>query len=88
MSGGLIEGGIEEQTEQCFENIRSVLKAAGLNLEHVVKTTVFLTDINDFKAMNGVYASQFEKPCPARTTIGVASLPLGARIEIEVVAKK
>ena len=86
-TGKLLEGGVPAQTEQCFKNLFNVLKAAGLTPEHVVKVNVFLTDINDFAAMNEVYAKQFSKPFPARTTIGVASLPLGARIEIELIAR-
>ena len=87
-TGRLKEGDVGEQTAQCFANLFKVLKAGGLGPEDVVKVNVFLTDMGDFAAMNEVYASQFEKPYPARTTIGVAALPLGARIEIELVARK
>lgn len=78
---------IEEQTEQVFRNLRAVLSAAGASLDDVVKTTVFLVDIGDFAAMNAVYARQFGDEPPARSTIGIASLPLGARVEIELIAR-
>ena len=86
-TGKLLEGGVPVQTEQCFRNLFNVLKAAGLTSDQVVKVNVFLTDMTDFAAMNEVYSKQFTKPFPARTTIGVASLPLGARIEIEMIAR-
>jgi len=86
-TGKLVEGSIGEQTEQCFKNLFQVLEAAGLNAGDVISVQVFLTDMDDFSAMNAVYAQQFSKPYPARTTIGVASLPLGARIEIAMTAK-
>lgn len=86
-TGRLREDSLEAQTEQCFQNLFKVLEAAGLGPDHVVKVNVFLTDMGDFAAMNQVYARQFSQPFPARTTIGVASLPLGARIEIEMVAR-
>jgi 2-iminobutanoate/2-iminopropanoate deaminase len=87
-TGKLVEGGIAAQTAQCFKNLFGVLTAGGLTPENVVKVNVFLTDMGDFKAMNEVYAQQFEKPYPARTTIGVAALPLGACIEIEMIASR
>lgn len=87
-TGRLLAGGIESQTEQSFRNLFAVLTAAGLSPEDVVKVNVYLTDMADFSAMNTVYARQFSPPYPARTTIGVASLPLGARIEIELIARK
>ncbi|SCZ78787.1 RidA family protein [Acidaminobacter hydrogenoformans] len=87
-TGLLKEGGIPEQTKQCFVNLFSVLEAAGLSQEDVVKVNVYLTDMGSFKAMNEVYEKQFSAPFPARTTIGVASLPLGASIEIEMIAKR
>lgn len=86
-TGKLVAGSIGEQTAQCFKNLFLVLDAAGLNAGDVVSVQVFLTDMNDFAAMNSVYAEQFSKPYPARTTIGVASLPGGARIEIALTAK-
>jgi 2-iminobutanoate/2-iminopropanoate deaminase len=82
----LVDGGIEEQTRQTFENLKAVLAAAGLTTDNVIKCNVFLTDMDNFAAMNAVYAEQFNAPFPARTTIGVASLPLGAQIEIEMIA--
>jgi 2-iminobutanoate/2-iminopropanoate deaminase len=87
-TGKLVEGDITEQTSQCFKNLFNVLKAAGLTPDNVEKVNVFLTDMNHFSAMNEVYAKQFSKPYPARTTIGVASLPLGAQVEIEMIARR
>ena len=87
-TGQLVVGGIEAQTQQSFRNLFAVLAAAGLAPEDVVKVNVYLTDMADFSAMNTVYARQFGPPYPARTTIGVASLPLGARVEIELIARK
>ena len=87
-TGKVVEGDVAAQTEQCFKNLFNVLTAAGLTQDHVVKCNVYLTDMNDFAAMNAVYAQQFEAPYPARTTVQVAGLPLGARIEIEMVARK
>ena len=86
-TGQLVDGPIDAQTRQCFVNLFNVLAAAGLGHGDVVKCNVFLTDMDDFAAMNAVYAEQFDTPFPARTTIGVASLPLGARIEIEMIAR-
>lgn len=85
-TGRLVEGGIEAQVRQCFRNLGAVLEAAGLGFGDVVKCNVFLTDMDDFVAMNRVYAEHFAEPYPARTTIGVAALPLKARVEIEMVA--
>ena len=87
-AGKLVTGDTAAQTGQCFKNLFGVLAAAGLGPQHVVKVNVYLADMNDFAAMNAVYAAQFEKPYPARTTVGVASLPLGARIEIELIARR
>lgn len=87
-TGKLTEGGITEQTKQCFANLLAVLKAAGLSFEDVQKVNVYLTDMNNFSAMNEVYKTQFSQPYPARTTVGVASLPLGALVEIEFIAKR
>ncbi|MFE4123429.1 RidA family protein [Priestia sp. YIM B13486] len=84
----LLKGDIADQTEQCFKNLFNVLKASGLTPEDVKKVNVFLTNMDDFAKMNEVYASRFSAPYPARTTIGVASLPMGARIEIEMIAKR
>jgi len=87
-TGKLVEGDVAAQTTQCFQNLFAVLAAAGLSSAEVVKVNVYLTNMGDFAAMNAVYAGQFNPPYPARTTIGVASLPLGARIEIELIARK
>ena len=86
-SGKLVAGGIAEQTRQTLANLKDVLDAAGLSFANVVKCNVYLTDMADFAAMNKVYAEHFSAPAPARTTVGVASLPLGAQIEIEMVAE-
>ena len=85
-TGKLVEGGIEKQTRQVLRNIAAVLEAAGSSLGKVVKTTVFLKDMGDFKAMNGVYAEFFAKEPPARSTVEVANLPLGALVEIDAIA--
>ncbi len=82
----LVPGGVAEQTEQVFENLRAVLEAAGSGLERVVKTTVFLQDLGDFAAMNEVYARHVGGAPPARSTVQVAKLPSGALVEIEAVA--
>lgn len=82
----IVEGGIEAQTEQVLRNLKAVLEAAGTSFEHVVKTTVFLKDMNDFAAMNGVYATFFNEKPPARSAVQVARLPLDVMIEIEAVA--
>jgi 2-iminobutanoate/2-iminopropanoate deaminase len=87
-NGKILEGDVRAQTGQCFQNLFAVLKEAGLTPDQVVKVNVFLTDMNDFAAMNEVYAAHFAQPFPARTTIGVAALPLGARIEIELIARR
>ncbi len=85
-TGALVEGGIAEQTEQALKNIEAVLKASGSTSDDVVKTTVFLADMNDFAKMNEVYAKYFKAPFPARSTVQVARLPRDARVEIEAVA--
>jgi 2-iminobutanoate/2-iminopropanoate deaminase len=87
-TGELAQGDIGAQAEQCFRNLFAVLEAAGLGPEHVVKVNVYLTDMADFAAMNAVYGTMFEQPYPARTTIAVAGLPRGARIEIEMIARR
>jgi len=84
--GKLVEGGIEAQTRQALTNLKAVLEAAGSNMERVVKVTVFLQDINDFKSMNGVYAEFFASDPPARAAVQVAALPLQGLVMIEVVA--
>jgi 2-iminobutanoate/2-iminopropanoate deaminase len=85
-TGKLVEGGIKDQVRQCLANLGAVLAAAGLSFDDVVKCNVFLVDMGDFAAMNEVYAMHFRAPFPARTTIGVAALPLAARVEIEMIA--
>ena len=82
----LIEGDVSAQTDRVLENISAVLAAAGTDLDHAVKTTVYLTNISDFNVMNEVYSRHFKSVPPARTTVGVAALPGGALVEIEVVA--
>jgi 2-iminobutanoate/2-iminopropanoate deaminase len=85
-TGKLVEGGIEAQTRQVMQNLASVLEAAGSSLVHVVKTTIFVTNLADFATINQVYGSFFASDPPARSTVQVAALPLGANVEIEVVA--
>jgi 2-iminobutanoate/2-iminopropanoate deaminase len=85
-TGELVDEGIAEQTERVLENLRAILRAAGLDLGSVVKTTVFLVDMADFGKMNEVYARAFGEHRPARSTVAVAALPRGARVEIEAVA--
>lgn len=84
----LVEGGAGPETEQLMKGIVSVLGAAGLSMANVIKSNVYLTDVNDFAAMNKVYETYFEAPYPARSTVAVAALPGGAHVEIEVVAAK
>jgi 2-iminobutanoate/2-iminopropanoate deaminase len=81
-----VEGGIKEQTRQSLTNVQAILKEAGLTMENVVKTTVFMADMNDFADMNTVYAEFFAEPYPARSAVAVKTLPKGALVEIEVVA--
>jgi 2-iminobutanoate/2-iminopropanoate deaminase len=78
---------VAAQTEQVFKNVTTVLGDVGSALDDVVKVNVYLVDMADFAAMNAVYAKQFAQPFPARTTVAVAALPMGARVEIEVVAR-
>jgi len=87
-TGELVPGGVAEQTERVCENIKAVLSVNHMTLMDVVKTTVFLTTMDDFAAMNGVYARHFTEPFPARSTVAVAGLPRGAKVEIEVTAVK
>ncbi|KEF33960.1 deaminase [Deinococcus sp. RL] len=86
--GTLVEGGIEAQTRQVLDNLVAVLEAAGTDLSRVVKTTVFLADMNEFAAMNAVYAEYFQAPYPARSTVQVARLPRDVRVEIEALAER
>ena len=85
-TGSIVDGGIKEQTRQSLLNVQAILEEAGLSFANVIKTTVFLADINDFADMNGVYAEFFSEPYPARSAVAVKSLPKGALVEIEVVA--
>jgi 2-iminobutanoate/2-iminopropanoate deaminase len=86
VTGKLVEGGIEAQAKQVFENIRHVLKAKGLKLNDVAKSTVFLKNFDDFATMNGLYEAAFGEHRPARSTVEVARLPLDALIEVECIA--
>jgi 2-iminobutanoate/2-iminopropanoate deaminase len=86
-TGELVDGGIAEQTRQVLRNLTEILKAAGLELSDVVKTTVFLVDMADFTPMNEAYATAFGEHRPARSTVAVAALPRGARVEIEAIAE-
>lgn len=87
-TGKLLVGDIAAQTNQCFKNLFNVLQAAGLTHDNVIKVNVFLTEMKNFDAMNSVYKQHFSTPFPARTTIGVRELPLGAEVEIEMIAKR
>jgi 2-iminobutanoate/2-iminopropanoate deaminase len=83
----VVEGGIDTQVGRVFDNLEAVLAAAGLGFADVVKTTVYLASMADFPAMNAVYAARFGEHRPARSTVGVAELPAGARVEIDVIAR-
>ncbi len=85
-SGKVVEGGIREQTEQVMKNITNILEAAGYGFEHVVKSTCLLSDMDNFKAMNEVYAGYYPEQQPARAAFAVKELPLGVLIEIETIA--
>lgn len=87
-TGVFAEGGIKEQTRQSLTNAQNILKAAGTDFSHVVKTTVFLNSMDDFAAMNEVYAEFFAQPFPARSAVAVEKLPKGALVEVEVIAAK
>ena len=86
-TGNFVEGGIKEQTKQSLTNVSNVLAEAGIDLSHVVKTTVFLSDMDNFAAMNEVYATFFSEPYPAGSAVAVKTLPKGALVEIEVIAE-
>ena len=88
VTGQVVSGTIGEETERVIANVKAVLAAAGLGLEHVVKTTVYLTNMADFAAFNEAYSRHFTQDPPARTTVGVAALPLGVRVEVEAIAAK
>ena len=87
-TGVLAGDTIESQAEQVFQNLEAVLAAAGMTFQNVVKTTVFLTDLNDFSAMNTIYAPNFPEHPPARSCVQVAKLPAGAKMEMELIASK
>ena len=86
--GAMAAGGVAERTEQCLSNIRAILAEAGLTMDDVVKTTVFMTDLGQFGAMNEVYGRHFRPPFPARSTVQVSAPPKGADVEIEAVAMR
>jgi len=86
-TGKVVQGGVVAETERIFQNLSAVLKAAGKRFDDVVRAGVYLTNMGDFVAMNGIYAKHFTQPFPARTTIAVAALPLGACVEIALVVK-
>lgn len=85
-TGNFVEGGIKEQTRQSLLNVKAILEEAGLTMNDVIKTTVFMADMNDFSDMNAVYSEFFPEPYPARSAVAVKTLPKGALVEIEVVA--
>ncbi|UCG80901.1 MAG: RidA family protein [Desulfobacterales bacterium] len=85
-SGSLVEGSIQDKTSRTIENIKAILEEAGTSLESVVKTTIYLTDISQFSAVNEIYSMYFSNLFPARSTIQIAGLPMGSPIEIEVIA--
>lgn len=87
-TGVFAEGGIEAQTRQAFRNVEAIFAAAGFEMADVVKTTVFLADMQDFAAMNAVYTDQFTEPFPARSAVAVKTLPKGGLVEVEVIAVK
>lgn len=88
LTGEMVDGDIKAQTKQSLENVKALLEDQGLDFSNVVKTTVFLDDMNDFAAMNEIYAQYFVEPYPARSAIAVAKLPKGALVEVEVIAYK
>lgn len=87
-SGELVQGDIQAQTRQVFSNLREVLKEAGASLDDAVKVNVYMTDLKDFASLNEVYATFFTQPYPARSCVEVSSLPKGAQVEIEIIARK
>ena len=87
VTGSFVEGGIKEQTRQSLLNVQAILNEAGTTMDHVIKTTVFMADMNDFAEMNSVYAEFFNTPYPARSAVAVKTLPKGALVEIEVIAE-
>ncbi len=87
-TGKLIEGDVEAQTHRAFDNLQAVLEDSGLSMDDVIKCNVYLTDMANFPHMNKAYGARFSRPYPARTTVAVAGLPLGALVEIELVARR
>ena len=87
-NGAVVEGGLEAQAHQMFRNVKAVLAEAGLGLENVVKTTVFMTDLGQFGALNAIYAEYFAEPYPARSCVEVSALPKGVLVECEVIARR
>ena len=86
-TGKLVAGGIAAETDRVFQNLSAILKAAGKSFDDVVRVGVYLTNMSDYVALNGIYAKHFRQPFPARTVIGVAALPLGACVEMDLVVK-
>lgn len=87
-TGAVVEGGLEAQAHQMFRNVKAVLAEAGLSLQNVVKTTVFMTDLCQFGALNAIYAEYFAEPYPARSCVEVSTLPKGVLVECEVIARR
>lgn len=87
-TGAFPEGGVQEQTRQSLLNVKAILEEAGLALANVVKTTVYLADMDDFAAMNEIYSQFFSQPFPARSAVAVKALPKGALVEVEVIAAR
>lgn len=87
-TGAVVEGGLEAQAHQMFRNVKAVLAEAGLGLENVVKTTVFMTNLDQFGALNAIYAEYFAEPYPARSCVEVSALPKGVLVECEVIARR
>lgn len=87
-TGAVVEGGLEAQAHQMFRNVKAVLAEAGLSLQNVVKTTVFMTDLGQFGALNAIYAEYFSEPYPARSCVEVSALPKGVLVECEVIARR
>lgn len=87
-TGAVVEGGLEAQAHQMFRNVKAVLAEAGLGLENVVKTTVFMTDLGQFGALNAIYAEYFAEPYPARSCVEVSALPKDVLVECEVIARR
>lgn len=86
-TGKLVEGGVEQQTDQVMKNLSAILKESGCDLNSVLKTTIYIKNMDDFSIINGVYAKYFQEPFPARATVQVAKLPLDVDVEIDAVAK-